>query len=43
MKTGRVTVRGNRTEKTASALRAVAQGAYALPPLLPPVPLGDAD
>jgi predicted acylesterase/phospholipase RssA len=39
---GRVAVRGNRTEKSAEALRAVSQAAYALPPLLPPVPLGDA-
>lgn len=42
MKTGRVDVRGNRTEKTAEALRAVSRAAYALPPLLPPVELGDA-
>lgn len=41
LKTGKVTVRGNRTEPSANALRAVARGAYALPPLLPPVPLGD--
>jgi NTE family protein len=39
--TGRVAVRGNRTEPSANALRAVSRGAYALPPLLPPVPLGD--
>ncbi|MDB4945826.1 MAG: uncharacterized protein JWP97_5360 [Labilithrix sp.] len=38
--TGKVTVRGNRTEKDAYALRAVSRGAYALPPLLPPVQLG---
>lgn len=42
LKTGRVDVRGNRTEKSAEALRAVARGAYSLPPLLPPVELGDA-
>ncbi len=36
--TGRVSVRSNRTESSAEALRAVAHGAYALPPLLPPVP-----
>lgn len=41
MKTGRVRVRGNRTEPSPDALRAVARAAYALPPLLPPVPLGD--
>lgn len=40
LKTGKVTLRGNRTETSASALCAVARGAYALPPLLPPVPLG---
>jgi NTE family protein len=38
MATGRVTVRGNRTETSAEALRAITRGAYALPPLLPPVP-----
>lgn len=38
--TGRVSVRGNRTETTAEALRAVSRAAYALPPLLPPVALG---
>jgi predicted acylesterase/phospholipase RssA len=37
MHTGKVSVRSNRTEKDASALRAVSQGSYALPPLLPPV------
>ena len=41
LKTGRVRVRGNRTEPDADSLRAVSRGAYALPPLLPPVPLGD--
>lgn len=41
LKTGTVTVRGNRTEASVDALRAVSRGAYALPPLLPPVPLGD--
>jgi NTE family protein len=41
LKTGRVRVRGNRTEPDAESLRAVSRGAYALPPLLPPVPLGD--
>lgn len=40
LSTGRVTVRGNRTETTAEGFRAVARGAYALPPLLPPVPYG---
>lgn len=42
LKTGRVAVRGNRTERSADALRAISRGAYALPPLLPPVELGDA-
>jgi predicted acylesterase/phospholipase RssA len=41
LKTGKVTVRGNRTEPSTNALRAVSRGAYALPPLLPPVALGD--
>jgi len=41
MKTGRVDVRGNRTERDAEGLRAVSRGAYALPPLLPPVEHGD--
>ncbi|HVH44054.1 MAG TPA: patatin-like phospholipase family protein [Labilithrix sp.] len=40
METGRVSVRGNRTEPSTPALRAVARGAYALPPLLPPVAFG---
>lgn len=40
LKSGKVTVRGNRTEPDAEALRAVSRGAYALPPLLPPVKLG---
>jgi NTE family protein len=40
LQTGRVAVRGNRTEPSAAALRACARAAYALPPLLPPVPLG---
>jgi predicted acylesterase/phospholipase RssA len=39
LETGRVSVRGNRTELSANGLRAVSRGAYALPPLLPPVPL----
>ena len=39
---GKVAVRGNRTESTASDLRAVARGSYSLPPLLKPVPLGNA-
>jgi NTE family protein len=39
LKTGKVSVRGNRTEANADALRAVSRGAYALPPLLPPVEL----
>ncbi len=41
LQTGRVGVRGNRTEPSANALRAVSRGAYALPPLLPPVALGE--
>ena len=40
METGRVSVRGNRTEPSVDALRAVSRGAYALPPLLPPVSHG---
>jgi predicted acylesterase/phospholipase RssA len=39
--TGHVTVRSNRTEPTADALRTVAAAAYALPPLLPPIAHGD--
>ena len=39
--TGHVTVRGNRTEPTPAALRTVAAAAYALPPLLPPIPHGE--
>lgn len=38
--TGRVAVRGNRTETSAEALQACARGAYALPPLLPPIEHG---
>lgn len=38
--TGQVTVRTNRTERTPEALRTVAAAAYALPPLLPPIPHG---
>ncbi len=34
---GRVCVRGNRTETDLASLRAVAHGSYALPPFLPPV------
>lgn len=41
LKTGKVSVRGNRTEPDAAALRAVSRGAYALPPLLPPVVFGN--
>lgn len=41
MQTGRVTLRGNRTESTAESLRQVSRAAYALPPLLPPVRIGD--
>lgn len=37
LETGQVAVRGNRTEPTAADLQAVSRGAYALPPLLPPV------
>lgn len=39
--TGKVTIRGNRTEATPEALRTVAAAAYALPPLLPPIPHGE--
>ncbi|MDF2695978.1 MAG: uncharacterized protein K0S65_4361 [Labilithrix sp.] len=42
MVTGRVALRGNRTEATSAAFRAVSRGAYALPPLLPPVKLDEA-
>jgi NTE family protein len=35
--TGRVCVRGNRTEPDVQSLRAVAHASYALPPLLPPI------
>jgi NTE family protein len=42
LNTGKVKIRGNRTEKSAEDLRVVAHGSYALPPLLPPIPLGDA-
>jgi predicted acylesterase/phospholipase RssA len=38
--TGRVSVRGNRTETSVEALRTVAHASYALPPLLAPMPLG---
>lgn len=41
LKTGRVSVRGNRTEKSVEALRTVAHASYALPPLLAPMPLDD--
>lgn len=41
LRTGRVSVRGNNTERDAESIRAVARGSYALPPLLPPVRLGD--
>lgn len=40
METGRVALRGNRTEPSPEDLRAVTRGAYSLPPLLPPVALG---
>jgi predicted acylesterase/phospholipase RssA len=40
METGKVSVRGNRTEPSANTLRTVSRAAYALPPLLPPVPCG---
>jgi NTE family protein len=39
LQTGKVAVRGNRTEKTAEDLRHVAHGSFSLPPLLPPVHL----
>ncbi|HEU4538071.1 MAG TPA: patatin-like phospholipase family protein [Polyangiaceae bacterium] len=35
--TGKVSVRGNRTEASAEALRTMAHASYSLPPLLPPV------
>lgn len=40
--TGRVSVRGNRTEKSVESLRVVAHASYALPPLLAPMPLDNA-
>lgn len=40
MENGRVALRGNRTETSAESLRLVSRGAYALPPLLPPVRVG---
>jgi predicted acylesterase/phospholipase RssA len=40
MESGAVAVRGNRTERSADALRIVSRAAYALPPLLPPVTMG---
>lgn len=40
LQTGHVSLRGNRTEGTAEALRQVSRAAYALPPLLPPVRVG---
>lgn len=40
LQTGRVALRGNRTEGGAEALRQVSRAAYALPPLLPPVLVG---
>lgn len=40
MRTGRVALRGNRTEPTAESLRLVSRAAYALPPLMPPVRVG---
>lgn len=42
LNTGKVKIRGNRTENAAPDLRVVAHGSYALPPLLPPIALGDA-
>lgn len=41
LQTGRVSLRGNRTESTPESLRLVSRAAYALPPLLPPVRVGD--
>ncbi len=41
LQTGRVALRGNRTESSAEDLRAVSRAAYALPPLLPPVLVGE--
>lgn len=39
--TGRVCVRGNKTEPSVDALRTVAHASYALPPLLPPIQHGE--
>ncbi len=41
LNTGKVKIRGNRTETSPANLRAVAHGSFALPPLLPPVRLAD--
>lgn len=41
MRSGRVALRGNRTEATAESLRLVSRAAYALPPLMPPVRVGE--
>jgi NTE family protein len=40
LETGRVALRGNRTEPDADRLRLVSRAAYSLPPLLPPVDVG---
>lgn len=41
MRSGRVALRGNRTEASAADLRLVSRAAYSLPPLLPPVRVGE--
>lgn len=41
LRTGKVQIRGNRTERSAEDLRQVAHASYSLPPLLPPVILHD--
>jgi NTE family protein len=40
LESGKVSVRGNRTEKSAEDLRAVAHAAFAIPPLFGPVQMG---
>lgn len=41
LRSGKVSIRGNRTETSVADLQAVAHASYSLPPLFPPVLLGD--